>query len=71
MHIRERKTREIIRYFSLDIEAKITAELTHISLQTTNKFYTLFRERIIEICQTENPFVNREFEFDESCFRAL
>ena len=47
MHISERKTRDVIRLFSLDIEAKKTAELTEISRQTINKFYAMFRERIV------------------------
>ena len=54
-HISERKTREIIRLFSLDIEAKKTAELTGVSRQTINKFYGSFRERIAELCEAESP----------------
>ena len=69
-HISERKTREIIRFFSLDIEAKKTAELTCISRQTINKFYAMFRERIAELCETESPFKNGEIELDESYFGA-
>ena len=55
-HISERKTRDTIRLFSLDIEAKKTAELTGISRPTINKFYSAFRKRIAEICETESPF---------------
>ena len=69
-HISERKTREIIRLFSLDIEAKKTAELTGISRQTANKFYNAFRERIAELCEAESPFENGEVELDESYFGA-
>jgi transposase len=69
-HISERKTREIIRFFSLDIEAKKTAELTGISRQTVNKFYTIFRERIAALCEAESPFQNGEIELDESYFGA-
>ena len=69
-HISERKTREIIRLFCLDIEAKKTAELVGISRQTINKFYGAFRERIAEICEAESPFENGEVELDESYFGA-
>ncbi len=44
--ISERKTRAIIRYFSLDIEAKKAAELTGVSRPTVNKFYKAIREHI-------------------------
>ena len=69
-HISERKIREIIRLFSLDVEAKKTAELTGVSRQTINKFYNVFRERIAEFCEAESPFVNGEVELDESFFGA-
>ena len=69
-HISERKTREIIRLFCLDIGAKKTAELVDISRQTVNKFYGAFRERIAEICEAESPFENGEVELDESYFGA-
>ena len=69
-HISERKTREIIRLFSLDIEAKKTAKLSGVSRQTINKFYATFRERIAELCESESPFENGEVELDESYFGA-
>lgn len=69
-HISGRKTREIIRHFCLDIEAKKTAELTGISRQTINKFYSKIRERIAELCEEESPFKNGEVELDESYFGA-
>ena len=69
-HISERKTREIIRFFCLDIEAEKTAVLTGISRPTINKFYRTFRERIAELCEQESPFTNGEIELDESYFGA-
>ena len=62
------KHREIIRFFSLDIEAKKTAELTGISRPTINRFYGTFRERMAELCEAESPFENGEKELDESYF---
>jgi CRISPR/Cas system CSM-associated protein Csm2 small subunit len=53
--ISEKKFREILRYFSLDIEAKKTSELTRISRPTINKIYAQIRERPAEKCEGENP----------------
>lgn len=69
-HISERKTREIIKYFSIDIEAKKASELTGISRPTINRFYGTFRVRISELCEQESPFENGEIELDESYFGA-
>ena len=43
------KFREILKFFSLDIEAEKTSVLVGISRPTINKFYKLFRERIVEL----------------------
>lgn len=69
-HISERKTREIIRFFSHDIEAKKTAELTGLSRGAVNRFYDKLRVRIAELCEAESPFTNGEVELDESYFGA-
>lgn len=69
-HISERKTRAIIRYFSLDIEAKKAAELTGVSRPTINRFYKAIRERIAALGEAESPFWNGEVELDESYFEA-
>ena len=69
-HISERKTREIIRLFCLDIEAEKTSVLTSISRPTINRFYRAFRERMAELCEAESPFPNGEVELDESYFGA-
>jgi len=69
-HISEAKTREIIRLFSLDIEAEKTAELTGVSRPTINRIYRTIRERIYELCEAESPFENGEIELDESYFGA-
>ena len=34
----------------------------HISHSTINKFYKLFHERILELCEAESPFENGEIE---------
>lgn len=60
----------ILQLFSSDIEATKTAVLVGISRLTINKLYLAFRERIAEICELENPFVNEEIGLNESYFRA-
>lgn len=69
-HISERKTREVIRLFSLNIEAEKTSVLTGISRPTINRFYRVFRECISELCEAESPFANGEIELDESYLGA-
>lgn len=69
-HISERKTREIIRLFCLDMAAKKVSDFTGVSRPTVNKFYRAFRERIAELCEAESPFENGEVELDESYFGA-
>jgi len=68
-HISERKFRQIIKYFSMDITASQTAQLTQVSRQTTNKLYARIRERIKEQCEYESP-LKGEVEVDESYFGA-
>lgn len=69
-HISEIKTRQIIKLFSMDVEATKTAEITGVSRPTINRIYTSIRERIAELCEAESPFVNGEIELDESYFGA-
>lgn len=69
-HLDERTFRQILRYFCLDIEAKKVAEMTHISRPSINKLFALFRERIMEICESEKVCSEGVFEVDESYFGA-
>ena len=69
-HISEGKTREIIRLFCLDIEAKKSAESTNLNRSTVNNIYRKLRERITELCEAESTFTNGEVELDESYFGA-
>jgi len=68
--ISEKKFREIIWYFSHDIEASKIAALTSVSRPTINKILKAVRQRIAEFCETESPFDNGEIEIDESYFVA-
>ena len=69
-HLKERKFRQIVRLFSLDIEAKKTAKMTGVSRQSINKIYAAIRRRIVEICEEKQPPSLGEFELDESYFGA-
>ena len=67
--ISEKKFREVIKLFSLDLEADQTAKITGLSRNTINKYYKAFRERIVKICDEDSP-LSGEIEVDESYFGA-
>ncbi len=68
--ISDEKFRSVLRLFSLDIEAKKTAEFTGLNQDTINNIYNKLRERIAAMCEAESPFTNGEIELDESYFGA-
>jgi transposase len=45
--ISEKKFREILKLFSLDLEADQSAKIVGLSRNTINKYYKAFRERIV------------------------
>ena len=65
--ISEKKFREIMKYFSLDLEATKIAQLSNLSRNSINKILLATRERIAEVCERESP-VKGEIEVDESYF---
>ena len=67
--ISESKFREIIRYFSLDLEANKISILTKISRNTINKYLKKIRERIAQYCN-ETSNLSGIIEVDESFFGA-
>lgn len=67
--ISERKFREIIKYFALDLTANRTANLTGLTHKTVNQIYLKIRHRLSQDCQRESPF-SGEVEVDESYFGA-
>lgn len=69
-HITEAKFRQIIRFFTLDIEASKVSQITNISRNTVNKIYDRVRERIAEHCESVSPIRWGEIELDESYFGA-
>ncbi len=67
--ISEKKFREIIKYFALDLTANRTAQLTGLTHKTVNQIYLKIRLRLAQDCQRESPF-SGEVEVDESYFGA-
>ncbi|MDD2450579.1 MAG: IS1595 family transposase [Sulfurovum sp.] len=59
-HISEAKFREIIRYFSEDLNATQISNLTKISRPTINKYLKAIRIRIAEYCTLDSPFSKPE-----------
>lgn len=68
--ISEKKFREIVRYFSHDIEASKIAALTGVSRYSINRILKAVRCRIAGFCEAESPFDTGEIEIDESYFGA-
>ena len=62
--------REIIRLFTLDIEATKIALITNVSRNTINSIFNGIRKRISEYCEHQSPFPEGEVEIDESYFGA-
>jgi transposase-like protein len=68
--ISERKTRQIIRYFALDLTAQKTAVLTNLTRKSVNEIYLKIRNRVAEECERASPFSSCQIEVDESYFGA-
>jgi transposase-like protein len=68
--INERKIRQIIRYFALDLTANKTAELVAMTHQSVNRIFLKIRQRIAEEAERASPFSSCEVEVDESYFGA-
>ena len=68
--ISEKKFRQIIRYFVVDLTANQISSLSGISRPTINKILKNVRIRIAEFCEKESVFEKGEVEMDESYFGA-
>ena len=68
--ISERKTRQITRYFALDLTASKTAELVVMTHMAVNRIFLKIRKRVAEECERASPFSACEVEVDESYFGA-
>ncbi len=65
--ISEAKFRQIVKLFSLDLNAVQIAEITGLNRNTVNRYLHGIRVRIAEYCETFSPFCG-EIEVDESYF---
>ena len=67
--ISSKKFREIVKYFSLDLEATKIAKLSGLNRNTANRYLKFIRECIAKECEQESPF-SGDIEVDESFFGA-
>ena len=67
--ISEKKFRQLVKLFALDLDAVQISELSHLNRNTVNRYLKAIRTRIAEFCEVESPF-NGEVEIDESYFGA-
>lgn len=68
--ISEQKTRQIIKYFALDLTADKTAQLCSLTHKSVKQIYLKIRKRIAEETMRASPFSNCKVEVDESYFGA-
>ena len=68
--ISEKKFREIIKYFSVDLTATQIAVLSKTNRKTINKILKQIRINIAHFCEQESLFKKGEVEIDESYFGA-
>ena len=67
--ISEHQFRQIVRLFSVDLDASQIARLTSLSRNAINRYLKAIRLRLVEYCDTQSPF-SGEVEVDESFFGA-
>lgn len=67
--ISEKKFRQILRFFALDLTAANTAELTALTHKTVNQIFLKIRQRLSQDCARASPLTG-EVEVDESYFGA-
>ena len=68
-HISEKKFRQLVKLFSLDLDAIQISKLSHLNRNTVNRYLKIIRTRIAELCEIESP-LSGEVEIDESYFGA-
>ena len=67
--ISEAKIRQIVKLFSLDLDASQITTVTGLNRNTINRYLTEIRKRIAQFCDKRSPF-SGEIEVDESFFGA-
>ena len=67
--ISENKIRQIVKLFSVDLDASQITKIYRFNRNAINSYLTGIRKRIAEFCESQSPF-SRKAEVDES-FLAL
>jgi len=67
--ISEKKIRQIIKLFSIDLDASQIAKISGLNRNTINRYLPEIRKRIAQFCDKQSPF-SGEVEVDESFFGA-
>ena len=67
--ISESKIRQLLKHFTLDLDAQRIAVLCNLNRNTVNRYLNMIRIRIAEFCEQNSPF-RGEIEVDESYFGA-
>ena len=67
--ISEKKFRQLVKLFPLDLDAVPISELSHLNRNTANRYLAAPRTRIAEFCELESP-LKGEVEIDDSYFGA-
>jgi len=65
--IEEKKFRQILKPFALDLTASQSAEFINLNIKTINLLYRKFRERIKDLTNEISP-IKSEYKTDESYF---
>ena len=65
--ISEAKIRQIVKLFSLDLDASQITKITGLNRNTINRYLAEIRKRIAQFCEQQSPF-SGEVEVDESYF---
>jgi len=67
--ISEKKFRQLIQLFPLDLDAVQISQLSHLNRNTVNCHLAALRTRMAEFCELESP-LKGEVEIDDSYFGA-
>ena len=67
--ISEKKFRQLIQLFPLDLDAVQISQLSHLNRNTVNCYLAALRTRMAEFCELESP-LKGEVEIDDSYFGA-
>lgn len=62
-HISERKFRQLVHYFTLDLSAADVAQLTNLTRKTTNTIFLKIRQRLAEECDRSSSLPAGELQW--------